>query len=371
MSGKKTSRFWLKADSGPWGPLDWKLLREWVALKWLPPETEVADEKDGPWYQAQSIDKLWKGTQVIAKRIEEFEIVDLESEKVPLSPALRQRIIELGWPGNVELLRNYYWGNKLREKLESLFADSSRSPFDDPEWPKCWSWPSPAGALCQEQVRLNEPPSPAQNEVLTFFLGASHGLTTKGNASETIEKLLDDPENNTPWEDHKSKIPATEKQRDRLKWWAHKLGRSLPSPLMKAQASQLIDQWLEEHPELESDWYEFKDQREDFEMDVSVIVDDVDEWREFHGCKRVSEKKVKNLLKAIGSRGTGEPIDQFMNRFFAELRRQDPLLFSGHHVRTRSTSSPRPNGGCLVLCISFLLLLGLVLGALASQSVSK
>lgn len=371
MNGKKTSTFWLKADAGPWGPLDWKLLREWLALKWLPPETEIAYEEDGPWHQAESIDKLWKGTQAIAKRIEEFEIVDLESEKVPLSPALRQRIIELGWPGNVELLRNYYWGNKLREKLESLFPDSSRSPFDDPEWPKCWSWPSPAGALRQEQVRLNEPLTPAQNEVLTFFLGASHGLTTKGNASETIERLLDTPENDARWEDHKSKIPATEKQRDRLKWWARKLGRSLPSPLMKAQASLLIERWLEEHPELEPEWYESKDQREEFEMEVSVMVDDVDEWRESHDCKKVSERKVRSVLKAVGSRVTDEPIDQFMNRFFAELRRQDPTLFSGHHVRTRSAASPRSKGGCLVLCVAFLLPLARLLGTLAAQSVSK
>ena len=45
----------------------------------------------------------------MAEHIEEFEIVDLESGKVRLSPALRKRIIEPGWPGNVELLLNYYF----------------------------------------------------------------------------------------------------------------------------------------------------------------------------------------------------------------------------------------------------------------------
>ncbi|HET7625982.1 MAG TPA: hypothetical protein VFM25_12035, partial [Verrucomicrobiae bacterium] len=282
MSNKKSGTLWIKTNAGPWGAFDWKLLREWLALKWLPPETEVAEEKDGPWQQAQSFAKLWKSTQGIAKRIEGLEIVDLESEKVPLSPALRTRIIELGWPGKVELLRNYYWGNKLREQLESLFPNSSRAPFDDPDWPKCWSWPSPAGALRQEHARLTEPLTPAQNEVLTYFLGAGHGIATKGEASDKIEELLDDPENDARWEDHKSKIPATEKQRDRLKWWAQKLGRRLPSPLMKSQASRLIDQLLEQHPDLESEWYEHKDRREEFEMELSVIADDVDEWREFH-----------------------------------------------------------------------------------------
>ena len=370
MSSKKTSTLWIKADGEPWGPFGWKLLREWFALKLLPPETEIAEEEDGPWQQAQSIAKLWSGTRAIAKRIEEFEIVDLESEKVALSPALRKRIVELGWPGNVELLRNYYWGNKLRENLESFFPDSSRSPFDDPDWPKCWSWPSPAGALRQEQVRLNESLTPPQNEVLTFFLGANHGLTTKGDASEKIEEILDDPEHNARWEDHKSKIPATEKQRERLKWWAEKLGRKLPSPLMKAQASQLIDQWLEERQELESEWYEHKDRREKFEMEVSVIANDVDEWREFYDCKKASEKKVRNVLEIIGSRTTGEPLDQFMNRFFAELRRQDPALFSGREVSSGSRAFPKPKGGCLVLCVALLFLVVLVVGTLAAHLLS-
>ena len=329
MSKKTSTTLWIKTNIGPWGAFDWKLLREWFCLKWLPPETEVAESKDGPWQQAQSIEKLWKGTQAIARQIEQFDMVDLASEKVPLSSALRSRTAELGWPGNVELLRNYYWGNKLREKLESLFPDSSRSLFDDPDWPRCWSWPCPSGAARQAQDRLNEPLTAAQNEVLTFFLGASHGIGTKGDASGRIEELLDDPENNARWEAHKSNIPATEKQIDRLKWWAQKLGRELPSPLMKAQASQLIDQWLEEHPELESEWYEYKERREAFEMEVSIIADDVDEWREFHDCKKVSEQKVRTVLEVIGSRETGEPIDQFMNRFFAELVRQDPGLFIG------------------------------------------
>jgi hypothetical protein len=371
MSNKKSGTLWIRTKTGPWGAFDWKILREWFSLKWLPPETEIAEEKDGPWQQAQSFAKFWKETQAMAKRVEEFEIVDLESEKVPLSPALRNRIVELGWPGNVELLRNYYWGNKLREQLESFFPDQSRSPFDDPDWPKCWSWPSPAGALRQEQVRLKEPFTPAQSEVLMFFLGANHGVITKGDASDKIKELLDDPNNDARWEDHKSKIPATEKQRDRLKWWAEKLGRRLPSPLMKAQASQLIDQWLEEHPELESEWYEQKERREEFDMEISIVVDDVDDWREFYDCKKISEKKVRNVLEVIGSRTASEKLDQFMNRFFAELRRQEPTLFSGRQAVARARSSAKPKGSCLILCIALLLLFAGVVGALAAHLFSR
>jgi hypothetical protein len=295
----------------------------------------------------------------------------LESEKVALSAALKKRLHELGWPGDVELLRNYYWGNKLRETLESRFPDSSRALFDDADWPQCWSWPCPAAAQIQEQVRLSEPLTPAQNEVLTFFAGASHGVTTKCEASEKIEELLADPENDARWEDHKSRIPATDRQRERLKWWADKLGRRLPSPLMKAQASQIIDQWLEEHPELESEWYEHKERREEFEMEIFVISGDVDDWREFHNCKKVSEKKVRSVLDVIGTRKPGEPIDQFTDRFFAELWRQDPALFSVRETATRPTSSSEPKDGCVVLLVALLLLFVGILGALAKHLLSK
>ena len=369
MIDKKPSLLWIKTNAGSWGAFDWKLLREWFALKWLPPETEIADKKEGPWQQAKSIAELWTKTQAITKQIEQFEAACLASEKVPLSPALRKRLIELGWPGNVELLRNYYWGNKLREKLESHFPDSYRTSFDDPDWPKCWSWSSPTGASRQENVRLNEPITSKQNEVLAFFLGANHGISTKGDASKKIDELLNDSDNAARWEDHNSKIPATEKQRERLKWWAGKLGRKLPSPLMKAQAHELIEQWLEEHPELEDECYDQKEQVEVFEMETSAIAGDVDEWREFHNCKKISEKRVRNVLKIIGLRAANEPIDEFMNRFFAELQRQEPALFTGRQKMSRSHSAPKSKG-CLVLCIVWLLFVGII-GALAARLFSK
>jgi hypothetical protein len=267
MSRKESSAFWVKTSKGPWGPFDWKLLREWFALRWLPPVTEIATEKDGPWMQAQSVNKLWKETKSIVKQIEDFEIVDLESEKVPLSSALRQRILGLGWPGDLENLRNYYWGNRLREKLESIFPDALRPRFDDPDWPKCWSSPPPARESLEPPKWFSDPITTAQNDLLVFFLGPNHGIEKKIDASIEIEELLDDPDNAARWEAHNSKVPATKRQRDRLDWWAKKMGRSVPLSLKKAQASDLIDKWLDERPDLESEWYEFKAQREAADSD--------------------------------------------------------------------------------------------------------
>jgi hypothetical protein len=267
MSAKGDSTFWVKTSGGPWGPFDWKLLREWLALRWLPPVTEIATEKDGPWMQAQSINKLWKENKAIAKQIDDFEIVDLESEKVPVSPALRQRLIELGWPANVDNLRNYYWGNKLREKLELVFPNAQRPLFDDPDWPKCWSSPPPARESLEPPKWFSDPITTAQDNLLVFFLGPNHGIEKKIDAAIEIEELLEDPDNAARWEASKSKVPATKKQLDRLDWWAKKLGRSVPSSLTKVQASDLIDKWLDERPDLESEWYEFKVQGEVVDSD--------------------------------------------------------------------------------------------------------
>ena len=370
MSNEKAGKLWIKTSNGPWAALDWKLLREWFALKWLPAETEVAEEKSGPWQPAQSVAKLWKQTQALAAKIREFEAIDLASKQVPLSRALRKRLVELGWPGNVELLKNYYWGNKLREELESLFPNVAREPFGDPDWPKCWSWPCPAEQLRQEKLRRNEPLTPAQDEVLRFFLGPSHGIISKGDAFAEIEDLLDDPDNEARWEDQKARIPATDKQRARLKWWSEKLGRRIPTPLMKAQASRLIDQWLEEHPELEAEWYAFKDQREDFETELSMITDDVNEWREFYNCKMISDKRVRNVVDVIGSRRSGEEINKFMDRFFAELGRQEPALFTRGRRAGGARGYTKPKGGCLVLCIALLLVAG-VIGTLTKLALSR
>ena len=163
-------------------------------------------------------------------------------------------------------------------------------------------------------------------------------------------------------------LPATEKQRERLKWWAEKLGRKLPSPLTKTQAHELIEEWLEERPELENEWYEHKEQVEEFEMETSIIAGDVDDWREYYNCKKVSEKKTRDVLKIIGSRAVSEPIDQFMNKFFAELHRQEPALFTGRQKMSRSHKSK--SKGCLVLFIAWFLLVGII-GALAAHLFSK
>lgn len=274
------------------------------------------------------------------------------STKVALSPALCARIQSLGWPGDVKRLKNYYWADKLREALEKLFPDAQRPLFDDPDWP--WSGGSPAEAQRNademHRQRLASPPTENQQQILVFFLGSNHGINSFGEASHRIDQLLSDPENKARWELHNNNIPATERQVERLEWASARLHRPLPKPLTKAKAHELIDAWFDEFPDLQLEWYEEKDRRAESEMELEVVANEVDDWRDFYSCKPVTHSAVQSVLKSIGSRKNGESLDRFMVRFFAALRRQQPVLFSGQPTNT-NTSNPSKTGGvgCLVV----------------------
>jgi hypothetical protein len=361
------SVYWIQTKRGPWGPFDWKLLRDWFALGWLTPETLVSEEMGGNWQLASAVERFWVKTKGTADKFQAFESLDLMSEKVPLSPALGARIQSLGWPGDLGRLKNYYWGNKLRETLENLFPDTQRPLFDDPAWP--WSGGSPAEAERRADQRRHErlagPPTSNQNEILQFFLGPHHGITSFREASLKTGQLLNDPQNKERWEAQ----PASPHQIARLQWASTRLHRPLPTSLTRGEAHELIDEWFvklpeleEEFPDLEEEWQEEKlrrreeqEEKEMVEMEVSVISEDVDDWREFYNCKRVPKKKVTNVLELIGSRKQGEPINQFMNRFFTELRRQDPTLFSGQSASANKRPTRRGTG-CMVMLSAGLLI---------------
>ncbi len=351
------SAYWIQTERGPWGPFDWKLLRDWFALCWLAPETLVSEEMEGDWQPASAVERFWVKTKGTADKFQAFESLDLMSEKVPLSPALGARLQSLGWPGDVQRLRNYYWGNKLREILEKLFPDAQRALFDDPAWP--WSGGSPAEAERRadqmRHERLASPPTENQEQILQFFLGSHHGITSFGEASHKIGQLLSNAENKARW----GAQPASPRQVAQLQWASARLQKPLPKPLTKAKAHELIEAWFEEFSDLELEWFEEKDRRAELEWEeteVEVVAGDVDDWRNKYHCQPVSNSVVQTVLKSIGSRKEGEHIDQFMARFFAALRREKPALFSGKSPS--ANKRPPPHGiGCLVVLSAGLLIL--------------
>jgi hypothetical protein len=358
--------YWVQTKRGPWGPLDWNALRNWLALGWLPSDIQVSQEFGGDWQPASAVETFWVKTKGTANDLHTFQTLDLMSTKVPLSPALSARIQSLGWPGDVQRLSNYYWGNKLRETLENLFPDAQRPLFDDPDWP--WSGGSPAetkrSADRMQRARSASPLTENQEQILQFFLGSHHGITSLGEASLKIEQLLANAENKARWETHNSSVPATPRQSARLQWASTRLRRPLPKPLTKAKAHELIDTWFEEFPDLESEWREEKDRRAELEIECEVVAGDVDDWREFYGCESVSDFSVQSVLKSVGSRKEGESIDRFMARFFSELRRQEPTLFSDKAVIAKKSQTPRGAGCMFVLSAGLLILILCVLCAM-------
>jgi hypothetical protein len=212
-----------------------------------------------------------------------------------------------------------------------------------------------------------DPPTANQEGVLRFFIGDQHGIRTFAEASKTIDAILGDPRNRARWDAHNASVPATQPQRARLKWAAARLGKRLPANLNKARAHELLDEWFDDDLDLEGEWREEKERKIESEMEIECICGDVDDWREFYGCKKVSQKRVKGVLAVIGSRNDGEPLDKFMDRFFDELCHQVPTLFSARKVATRQSPSSKPNDDSLAVVLVIIVVVLGILGALAGR----
>lgn len=178
--------------------------------------------------------------------------------------------------------------------------------------------------------------------------------------------------------------PATERQIVRLKWAAKQLNQSLPKNITKEQASELIDEWFDGvlNEGLEEQWQQEKERleeerirKEDAALELEMIGSDVDDWREFYHCKRVSKTSVKSVCTVIGTRHDGEQLDKFMDRFFAELVTQKPELFQANHSSQKSISTMSDpfelSGKQKPQSISFIkLVFGVAFGILLAQIVA-
>jgi hypothetical protein len=159
-------------------------------------------------------------------------------------------------------------------------------------------------------------------------------------------------------------LEVTERQAARLKWWAKRLGVATPVCRNRGEASDIIDQWEKEHPHLIDAWEYEKEKRSDREdrkqqkelesMDVAMIALEINDWRNFYGCRYVPKSKAKAAVRVVGVDGFYGDRGKFMDAVFTELRRCEPALFAKRKRRGRRKSS---TFGSLVL-------LGLVLYAI-------
>ena len=214
----------------------------------------------------------------------------------------------------------------------------------------------------------SQPPTANQECVLRFFIGEQHCVRTFAEASSAIGAILSDPQNKARWDAHNASVPATEPQRERLKWAAARLGKRLPANLSKAKAHELLDEWFDDDDlELESEWRQEKERKIWAKIEIESVCGDVDDWREFYTCKKVSQKRVKGVLVVIGSRNAGEPINKFMDRFFDELRRQVPTLFSARKVTPVPSPPPKANDDSIAVVLVIIVIAMGILWSLASH----
>lgn len=270
MRPSRAKTFDVRHDGKVVEAIPWQKLREWFGLRLLPAEAEVRADDEKHFVRSIEFEKLWK----IAGR--DFTIDDpsigTASGKVPASHAIKKWLREeLGWPGQVDGL-NYYTADKLRRFLEE-HVPGQRPPFDDPGWPECWGGQRecPAALARAEEERRREPVTDSQRGVLKFF---GRSARTKGEASDVIGVILSNPENNERWEAEKarrgSSVAATEAQLIRLRFAAKRLRKRLPDSVSKTQASELVDEWYGDNPELEDDYQNHKEQ---------LLLQEVEEMR--------------------------------------------------------------------------------------------
>lgn len=264
MNAPKGKTFIVRCNGRDWGPIPWQKLREWFGAKWLDPDLPIKPDNETDFKPASAFSRLW----TIADRPFTWTdpSVGLASGKVPISRALKRFLrTELGWPGKVDSL-NYYNADRLRKDLEKLFPP--KHLLDDPDWPACWSGGSPAEEARREQQRRAGTVTDNQKAVLDFF---GKRARTFGEASDTISELFSDPKKSARWEAEKARrgslVPATEPQWIRLRFAAKRLNKDLPSVLTKTQASELIDEWYGDNPEIEDEYQDHKERIEEEECE--------------------------------------------------------------------------------------------------------
>jgi hypothetical protein len=261
--------YFVITERGRWGPIPWQNLRLWLALGWLPKDIPIQERSATAAVPATSVERLWliAGRPFTAKDPSDGQ----EATTVPVSPALRLRLVDvLGWPGNTNGL-NYFNGDWLRLELEKIFLSVDRPEFRDPEWPSSLKRDGRAEAAIWQAARDAEPATDNQKAVLAFFGKPTAGVE-KGTASETINALFAESGNKGKWEQHRgwSAEPATEKQLFRLQFAAKRLRRTMPPNLNKQSAHDLIDEWFQGRPELENAYQEYKIGLEEREIEKDM-----------------------------------------------------------------------------------------------------
>lgn len=129
--------------------------------------------------------------------------------------------------------------------------------------------------------------------------------------------------------------PATEKQLSLLKRIAEKIGEQVPIGLTKQDASNLIQEWFLDHPDLEAEYEAERERRaeeklgrDEFEMLVHSAISNAEDWAELVGASKVPDREqAARALRITGGQRHGEGIDAFMRRFFFELRQMYPGEF--------------------------------------------
>ncbi len=246
--------FWVLADGGELGPIRREFIRTWIYFGFLDNSILISDDNRSTWKNPTTVRDIFTIPDSLKHWRESALRESRKLESTQPSRMLIARLAELGWPGQIKKIQNYYMGNILRETLEEALPDPTRAPFGDTEWPSWMEAATPADIFENEKKNRNRPPTSRQLEVLEFFLGSDHGLSKFGECRDKISELFSDSEKYNLWNTRNDHKPPTEPQLDRLKWWSRELGEPLSEDLTFGTARDILTEWENRRPDLSSKW---------------------------------------------------------------------------------------------------------------------
>ena len=192
-TGLPTVQTWIlvssNGDLSP--PLEWKILRRWFFHGWISPAIGLLPVTGAanP-IPAAELTFLAKPTTQLQLEKQRFLAPELVSQKHPVSGKQRRVLKELGWPGYIDTLPNYYVAHQVIQDWARHGAQQFSFSYSDLESP--WSW--------------NQPATPDQLRYLEALGGSTKLDLTKDSAARLIDGL-------------KYTAPASNRQIMVLRFW--------------------------------------------------------------------------------------------------------------------------------------------------------
>lgn len=235
--------FYLLSNGKRFGPIDWKFVRKWSYLEFIPKNTVLATEVDGKLTEINIVDdpRLTRITADLQNQKNSKLTDEQRIDSCLVSDEQFQLLGKLEWPFEIRRSENYYWVHRLLLDIERQFNEGivdERYPFRDPDSPQSRSTYSEdrSGPATEAQLRYLE------DLGVNFKFGI-----TKREASKLIDEALN------------SSLSVSNRQMMVLRFF----GKVDLAKKGRHAVSEWLDEWYSEDPSRKTAWDYWKEKNGD------------------------------------------------------------------------------------------------------------